>query len=160
MENLDVYFAGLFDGEGCVLINKSKPKANQNPCYTLHVVVAMVDRRPLDLLVKTYGVGTIYDAHYGRLTLSPAFQMKAAANGAAKFLRAIRPYTIIKSDEIDIALAFQEHVLAHKARLETHHRAHGPEIIRYRENARNELKRLKRRFRFHQPTRESYQLNS
>lgn len=152
MREDDIYFAGLFDGEGCVLIDKQKPaKTGVNPVYRLTAVIAMCDREPLDRIMKIYGVGGIYNAHYGRLAQAPAFAWRAASRHAVKFLSSIYEHARVKREEIRVALEFQ-------SRLETFRSKrfcggsipNTQEELAKREEYRVELQRLKRRFKTHQ----------
>lgn len=142
----DAYFAGLFDGEGCVQIRKKKPHGSDvNATYQLSITIASIDRRPLDALKSHYGLGGIYSSGIGRLTLSPAFQWVAVSNQACTFLRSIRPYCRIKGEEIDVALACQADIVSKKGG----GKRHSKETLDYREACRQQLRTLKRRFRFH-----------
>lgn len=151
--NIDVYFAGFFDGEGCVMINKTKPRsANQNPLYQLCVTACQVNPQPIYLLHQTYKVGGIYKANVGGRSLSPAFRWVAVSHEAYSFLKRIAKHSIVKRAEIVVAMRFQEHVRANAARegRPTASRPHSEWTMRYREECRVELQALKRRFRFHQ----------
>ena len=155
MKEHDIYFAGLFDGEGCVTIDKAlKSRGAVNAVYRITVQLAMVDIRPLNALLEIYGVGGVYKASFGRLALAQAYRWCAASKSGAIFLRRIRPYTRVKSEEIDIALAFQEHVesnVGYRKRL-------AEDTMAYREDCRVRLQALKRRFRIHQSPGEPYHL--
>ena len=53
------YFAGLFDGEGCINVSEVKPKpGRRSPTFQILAQVSMTDRRSLNLLLKSFG-GTL-----------------------------------------------------------------------------------------------------
>lgn len=99
------YMAGLFDGEGCVLITRdhraSHPKSG--PCYTLRCDIANTDRRPLDWLHQKFG-GDIRRQTQGKK--KPVYYWRSGAQIARRFLEWVRPWLIIKALQVDLALEF------------------------------------------------------
>ncbi len=95
------YFAGFFDGEGCVGM------------YTRRYVVSLTntDIRPI-LLAKELWGGTVYcqkkeGRRYARQDL---WIWHIYGHKSKPFLEAIRPFTIIKKDQIDCYLSTMKHV--------------------------------------------------
>jgi hypothetical protein len=100
------YAAGFFDGEGTVFIAIDRGrKEARGPIYNMRVMASQVDRTPLIWFQERWD---------GTLHTRPALgtRMEAAtwncfSKKAAKFLRDVRPYLIVKAREADIALEFQ-----------------------------------------------------
>jgi hypothetical protein len=139
----DIYFAGLFDGEGCVTIDKTKIVGTlKTPSYRLTVQIAMIDRRPLDVMKRVYG-GGVYLSSWTELTKAQGYRWCAVSRVAADFLRRIEPYLMVKPEEVEVALAFQEHVrrTPHGGKKQT-----AEASLKYREECRLKLQALKRRF--------------
>lgn len=142
MKNDDIYFAGLFDGEGCVGLRKRL--VNSVPYYQVSFAIAMVDRDPLDRAVSVYGVGKVYNAGRPKLARMQAWQWVGVAQQACVFLRLILPYSMTKKPEIELALEYQAHQDKYK-----HIKPHPPEVLAYREECFLKMKALKVRFPHH-----------
>ncbi len=96
-----IYFAGLFDGEGCIRIGKNRITGHTStPHYYLQVILANQNLAILEELhVLCCG---------GHLQKGPGcYRFHLASNMAAKFLLEIQPFSKIKQPEIVVALAFQ-----------------------------------------------------
>lgn len=124
-EKLQAYFAGLFDGEGCVHINRQlravDAERGWNPTYTAYVTVSMSDPAPLGLLQREYG-GTLRTVNHFtgnvRKDGTPRKQMycwTVAASDARRFLEEIKEYVIVKHEEVKVALSFDAHVSRYRA---------------------------------------------
>jgi hypothetical protein len=101
-DDLLAYIAGFFDGEGSVFLQTHG---------SVEVRIAQVDRRPLDLVVEHFGgrVGKLSE----RPGRTPCFQWRISRwPDALVFLRAIRPWSIVKAEKIDLVLAFYDGCLA------------------------------------------------
>jgi hypothetical protein len=98
----DAYFAGFFDGEGTVSIGKGKKSL-----YLLACCIGNTDIEPLKWCGRRYG-GKLLGPHNRGHNHKPAFRWSVDARLGERFLRLIRPYTIIKSARIDLALEFRE----------------------------------------------------
>jgi hypothetical protein len=94
--------AGFFDGEGTVGVWQLRKRGRVY--YYLSVSVGQVDRRPLVALQGRYG---------GSLGLSirptghAAWKWQLVTQAAALFLADIRPYLMVKQEQVDLALTFQ-----------------------------------------------------
>jgi hypothetical protein len=91
--------AGFFDGEGHISI-----AARGRRYHSLTVSAANTDRRPLEQLVELFG-GKILDqpkANRWRL----CFSWRLCGEEAIAFLRAVRPYLVVKGEDADTAFAF------------------------------------------------------
>jgi hypothetical protein len=83
------YAAGFFDGEGHI----SYPKSSK--AHHLQVVVAQVDRAPLDWLQLYFG-GRVRFYHNARAGIH---RWTLSTSQAASFLEAVLPYLIVKHNE-------------------------------------------------------------
>lgn len=109
MDNLQVaYWAGLFDGEGCINIYRTKANSKSKtsrPSYTLQVSIDNTNEEVLKEIYETYG-GTFYTRK--RKNRTRIYCVKLCSNKAIPFLTDILPYLRIKKSEAIIALEFQE----------------------------------------------------
>ena len=103
------YAAGLFDGEGSVCITYSPANSRGNRVHKLHVLVINTDLRMLNWLQTRFG-GHIKEQAKGPLSRRICWNWQPGALQAETFLRSIRPYSIGKSAQIDVALAFRSTV--------------------------------------------------
>lgn len=102
------YLAGLFDGEGCVLIKSS------NFALTLSVSQA----EPEDVLhhiKRSVGFGSIYELKYKKNPkFRKCFQWVCNAANAATFCEIIQPYSIVKKRQLDLAIRYWNWSKQHK----------------------------------------------
>ena len=97
------YLAGLFDGEGCVLIGYRK---TGNPRFlSMYISITNQDPRPLKACFQEYGGGI--------LTRSirpdwPCYRWQTGSRKALRFLKDVLPWLIIKKEEAEVAIQFQE----------------------------------------------------
>ncbi len=105
------YLAGLIDGEGSFVIQKTsvekiaKSSRSKTPKYLAYFSIGMVSREPLDLIQKTIGAGKVYEERVpdrrsifrirfgGRLKLIP-------------FVNELLPYLIVKKEHAELLLDF------------------------------------------------------
>lgn len=108
---LYAYLAGLIDGEGSFVIQKTevekiaKTSKCISPKYTPYFCIGMVTREPLDLIQETIGSGKVYEERVhdrrsiwrirfgGRLVLIP-------------FITSLLPYLIVKKQQAELLLDF------------------------------------------------------
>ena len=107
------YLAGLIDGEGSFVIQKTavdkiaKSCKCVSPKYLACFCIGMVDKEPLDLIQETIGAGKVYEERVpdrrsiwrirfaGRLSLMP-------------FVKNLLPYLIVKKKRAELMLDFCE----------------------------------------------------
>lgn len=92
------YFAGFFDADGCVNATAQESYRVSN----IRVTVANIHRGVLEHFRDEFD-GNIY---HQRTHIGGWFKWVANGHGALKFLRAIEPYSIVKRDQIIVALQF------------------------------------------------------
>lgn len=111
MTQHNLYFAGLFDGEGTILINKwiNKKQPTYHPRFTLISAVNMCDSRPLKFGKSIWG-GTINPIR--REAFNPkwhdTYQWTLSGKKAMKFLLDIQEFSLVKRPQIDCILPFYE----------------------------------------------------
>lgn len=107
------YLAGLIDGEGSFVIQKTsvekiaKSSNSKTPKYLAYFCIGMVEKAPLDLIRDTIGTGKVYEERVlnrrsiwrirfaGRITLIP-------------FVKSLLPYLIVKKRQAELLLDFCE----------------------------------------------------
>jgi len=109
------YLAGLLDGEGYIGITRSSvgkgPKGTKRGfAYRLHVSVHMTDLRPLLFAAEKTGLGQAKSRKKQKLSLRQSYVWNLWSNQAAQVLRALRPYFIVKAEQADLCLSFQDSV--------------------------------------------------
>lgn len=105
------YVAGLFDGEGYVRISRWEKPNSIHIRYALVAGINMTYRPIIEMLHADFDGGL----HSNRYDLrNPkqrcGFCWVVGSQLAASFLRKIQPYVLVKKDQIDLALEFQDHM--------------------------------------------------
>jgi len=108
-----VYAAGMLDGEGYVSVKKSFTSRDPNwsTHYRIYVSVANT-YEPVILWFKNKFGGSIKYAQRGRVEIGhkPCYSWVISAKAAVLFLKLVRPYLIIKKEQADFCMAFQDTV--------------------------------------------------
>lgn len=109
MEAKDLaYFAGLFDGEGCIHIRRTKTKT-QRVTYALVCKVSMCNFPALEQLHNSFGGSLIKERkHKYSNRNNKLWTWTASCVMAKNFLLQIVPFLRIKKEEADLALLFQQ----------------------------------------------------
>ncbi len=101
------FAAGLFDGEGCVGIQRQQ-RAYKNGTYVnyaLRVEFHMINKAVLEFMRQQFGGIQVHKCkRYARRRQGYRWDLYSSA--AAEFLRTIKPYSIVKRREIATALSF------------------------------------------------------
>jgi len=113
--NLLNYLAGIIDGEGTIRIKKQKPRKRHNKGFYYFGLVScgMTDKRPLILLMKTFG-GKIYERK--RSNRKPSWDWIVVCNQAINCCKKLLPYLIIKKERAKICLKLDLHKIQTKGR--------------------------------------------
>lgn len=100
------YFAGLFDGEGCICIVKNKsPYKNRTYVYRAFIQLAMTDKRPIDWLKKNIG-GNIYKVKGHKYCQKDYFQWTMNCIESAKFLDVVLEMFLVKKEQAKNLILF------------------------------------------------------
>lgn len=100
----DVYFAGLFDGEGSVIA-----AIQRNGVFNTRLDMGNTHRGVLDALHATYG-GSIRAVATGSEN-KPMFIWSVTGKTSERFARAIFPHSIIKREQLRLYLLVRKTVL-------------------------------------------------
>lgn len=118
-ESEKAYIAGLFDGEGSIVIAVTKPstkRKTKSPSHWLQVGITNTDRPLIDWLHSIAGGHVCDNSHSpSRKRQRPCFAWRKNSNQAMEFLRDIRPYLRAKAEQADIAITFQSERAGHVA---------------------------------------------
>jgi hypothetical protein len=111
---LDAYTAGLFDGEGSVIISRRGSRSRQDGqrsiYYHLAISVANTHYGVIAFLERFYG-GCINNGKPYRG--KPIWFWTLHSENASQFLDALLPWLIIKKEEAKIGIEFQNHMNSH-----------------------------------------------
>ena len=89
------YIAGLFDGEGCVVIRVC------NKVHSIYVQITNTNRDILDWLQDSFGGSVRLNGN-----IKPCFNCAVVSDDAHSFLTRILPFIIIKSRQVELAVDF------------------------------------------------------
>jgi|GEM_PF-2455692 len=98
-----IYIAGLFDGEGCIIIGAEK----DTPSYFLQVSVNNTNESLILWLKSLFG-GYINVIHSKSINHKDVHHWVLLREQAEKFLLLILPYLKIKKPQAELAISFQE----------------------------------------------------
>jgi hypothetical protein len=99
------YTAGLFDGEGCVDIYKaSVSKASKSPSFMLRVVITQKQGAIMNWLQYNFGGHVDLSRRNGNYIYRWDIRSQAAKN----FLIIIQPYVLIKKEQVELAIQYEE----------------------------------------------------
>jgi len=104
------YTAGLFDGEGCIVIALyRKPyRGRVTPSYALVCNVNITNKPIIDWLRETYGGSIIEQTKYRPANYKRCWSWRVTSRKADKFLKAILPYLKLKKAQASLAIEFQK----------------------------------------------------
>lgn len=132
------YLAGFFDGEGCVYISKHKGKKN-NPYYAVRLTIANTYKPVIDLIEEAFDGFTQRTSAEKSDNQRSAFACEIYRKDKIKeFIKMILPYTIVKKEQLIMALEFLEHMDISVSGKEV-----PKQIIDYREDLVNRIKKNK-----------------
>lgn len=103
---LIAYFAGLFDGEGCINISSRMARGGVSPSFRLTTIITNNVHAPLASAQRIWG-GAIH-ARRGAHVFT--YQWRLSGNGAVPFLTDVLPYLMVKQDEAQLAIDFQARI--------------------------------------------------
>jgi hypothetical protein len=114
MEVSNQYWAGLFDGEGCVTPNKYVSRIH-NQKFIVAIRVSVTQKEPMVcyLLQKVFGgaIRTQKQTTMGGFKTHITRWECGKAEEVMNFLNAIKPYVIIKAVEIAVALELLDSIV-------------------------------------------------
>ena len=143
---LDIrYVAGLFDGDGYIRINRWEKPESIHIRYNLHGGINMTYRPVIEQLHRQFG-GNFHRHARTKLTHRTLYLWTVTSATCADFLRQIRPYVVVKAEEVDVALELQDSIDAWKHKLGHHYKLHPQRdrVIAHRERLYARISELKR----------------
>lgn len=139
------YIAGIVDGEGSIMVMRQASEAfmqqrAKSGCFHPHyhpcVRIGMQNRSALDLIVKTFGFGKVYQEK-PKPGQRPIFRfMIRSRDDVMIFLRSILPYLLVKKEQALLAIQFMCDWTSHNGSRLT------PEVQQKREAAWAEMRKL------------------
>ena len=102
------YFAGLFDGEGCVQIAHHKPqRGKRTEQHTLRCAVNMVNKRCVSSFLAFGGSMCQKTRDIGNPKWQPQWTWSISSNQAMGFLKILLPFIHLKKEQFELAIEFQ-----------------------------------------------------
>lgn len=102
------YTAGIVDGEGSILLKHHCTNQSGHPTFQLNVVISNSYLPMLELIQGVFG-GRLYShkrlSHGGRKLMH---ELVWTGNGAEGLIMQLYPYLIVKSEQAELGLEFQE----------------------------------------------------
>lgn len=112
MRKIDLaYWAGLFDGEGCIYLTPATVGGGKKKYIRLMVVITNSNEWLIRACHFSFG-GSIVEQKPRAPQHSVSFRWVTANKKAFNFLVAVRPYLKIKAPQADIAIAFQKAIFS------------------------------------------------
>ena len=104
------YLAGIVDGEGCISINKAKPRGrSKNPCHVLRITIANTNRDLINwLAIKMGGCSRKSSRAKYPANWKDSWQWHIEGFPAMELLCLVEPHLIIKKAQAIIAIEFQK----------------------------------------------------
>lgn len=102
----DVYFAGLFDGEGWFQIDRSQRKDCKRPSYQVHARLAMKTKAVILELKERYG-GSVRKMKSRSDKHAEYFSWDVCGEGALAFAQTMEPFLKIKRNQAHVTIDFQ-----------------------------------------------------
>ncbi|MBI4789606.1 MAG: hypothetical protein HY782_21460 [Chloroflexi bacterium] len=110
-QQVAAYLAGMFDGEGSIMIFKSPPRGHgKSAVYRLMVGMTSTNLAVLEFARKHYG-GLIGGPYVRGERWRPSYRWQMYDNDSITFLQEIEPYIQAKRDQIRLAFEFRERIL-------------------------------------------------
>ena len=132
MNEIDkAYIAGLFDGEGCVLIKRTKTNT-----YIIECNITLTDYTPLKFIHDNFG-GCLIKRKLRPNTNFIQYGWQVRSVLAKTFIATILPYSKIKRKQMEMCLEFRKYMEINTGKLRN------PEIANMYYNSVKLLKRNK-----------------
>lgn len=139
------YLAGFMDGEGSLMITRSRSRKSGNVQYRARLCVTNTDRGILEQICRGYG-GTIHESGRARSNWKPGYQLVWTDGLIANLLSLVGPHLRIKRQQAAVQLEFIRH------KMNTPHNfdgrvvtRHPPEVVQFREDLYQQMKGLNAR---------------
>ncbi len=134
------YWAGLFDGEGCLSIRLNRPtlkSRHKTNLYALVTKVTMCDKKLVKQMYRSFGLGHLFLSR-GNGKQRPALSWTCMSNDAKQVIIILKPYLRSKLNEANIALNFMSLPSGRSGRRRTN-----PQLTHQREALYYKLRKAK-----------------
>ena len=102
------WFAGLFDGEGCVTIKPVHSKEYRRTSYQLGIQIAMTHAETVKRVSEFWGRGNLRTQEQGGFGTKQVWVWRAQADDALAILEECLPYLFTKKAEAEVGITFQK----------------------------------------------------
>lgn len=100
MNDSDIaYLAGLFDGEGCLIVRPKSKLASGNYNISYHLEIGMTDRRPIDWCKQVTGKGNVYYLPSKKSKWSDNYRWVVCSKQAASIVVLLLPFLKVKREQ-------------------------------------------------------------
>lgn len=96
------WIAGYLDGEGCFALTHTTPSGRNY--YPMHLTVASSDKRPLEMLKMTLGIGSLWLVKHKNPKHNNSWYYQISRGGLETLLPNIVDFLIVKKDQAELLL--------------------------------------------------------
>jgi hypothetical protein len=139
------YIAGIIDGEGCIIINRTKTNKIDGYIkpykYALHIKVRTCDNIITPNLKQKLKIGSLHICKAYKKNHRISYEWHTASNNALKVLIILLPYLKLKKKQAKIGIKYQ------KSKKHTTHsgKALSEESYKFQQKCYKQLKKLNKR---------------
>jgi len=143
------YFAGLFDGEGCITIKRTAPRGRQRThTYVFSLSIEMADPRPIKAICQAYNLNFTHNT--SRHLKNPdkhryLYVAQIGRQSGIRILKMLLPYLIAKREEAEKAIEFYERCFPPHLINGRNRRRVPKELVALRHRYYTDLRQLKQR---------------
>jgi len=106
------YLAGIVDGEGCIVINRTRTNKIDGYIkpykYALHIKMRTCDKILAPLCKKLFKVGSLHECKAYKKNHNKSYEWHTASNNALLILELLLPYLKVKKPQAKLAIKYQK----------------------------------------------------
>lgn len=104
------YIAGLFDGEGCITCGPKRSGRRRHFSINLNIVITMTHEEVITWLKDFTGMGlNCKPTSRNNKKHAVSYTFRVGAADQLHFLKSIRPFVIVKRQQVDLAISYRKH---------------------------------------------------
>lgn len=107
LENDIAYCAGLFDGEGCIIIRRHKTSLDRSDLYSLMITLTNTNHIAVDTMMSVFDCGSIMK-HIRIPPSRDCYVWQCYGRNAFIVLSILKPYIKLKSKQIEVIEEFMK----------------------------------------------------
>jgi len=138
------YLAGLVDGEGYVGIKKSlngmKHNRQKSPSYHERIQIRMIDEPAIKLFADIFGGNYYKETENSKYSKRPLYCYQISDLSAAKTLKILLPYLIIKKKQASLCLKLRKNKESKLAQKRGNGHSMSLKSLEYRDNLWKQIK--------------------